>query len=111
QDAIRTLPFTDSHAGVVQSWERIAAKGEVTYYQELNGPQSRVLERFPEVSVWGQTRLGEQALGVLDAGLVDFQRSRDVDGLRLDVAPGALLPLPLGKFAFGALHASVRETA
>jgi LPS-assembly protein len=111
QVAIRTAPYTESHAGVIQLWNRLAVKGEATYYQDLIDAQSQALERFPQLDVWGQSRIGEHVLGDLTASTTDFQRTEGVDGLRVDLAPGAMVPLPLGRSAFGALHASVRETA
>lgn len=108
--AIRTLPFTESHAGVLQLWNRVALKGEGTYYQNLTGGSSQTLQRAPEVDLWGQQRLGAHLLGEIDATAVDFQRAQRADGLRLDVAPGVMLPLPLGRFAFGALRVTGRET-
>lgn len=109
--AIRTLPFTQTHLAAVQLWDRVALKGEGTYYQDLTGFQSPTLQRVPEVDLWGQTLLGRHVLGQLNATAVDFQRARGVDGLRLDVEPAALLPLPLGPFAFGSVRAALRETA
>ncbi|MFI5397887.1 MAG: LPS-assembly protein LptD [Candidatus Binatia bacterium] len=109
--AIRTLPFTQSHLAAVQLWDRVALKGEGTYYQDLTGFQSPTLQRAPEVDLWGQTLLGQHVLGQLTATAVDFQRARGVDGARLDIEPAAVLPLPLGRFAFGSVRAALRETA
>lgn len=121
--AIRTLPFTTSRAGIVQLWDRAAVKGEGTYYQNLTAIdpvtqqpipgalEGETLQRAPEFSLWGQRRIGGDLLGDLNAGVVDFQRGRGTDGMRLDVQPGLTLPLPLGRAAFGAVRASVRETA
>lgn len=109
--AIRTLPFTESRVGVVQLWNRAALKADGTYYQNLTGPDSQTLQRVPEITLWGQTLLGPHALGGLSAEAIDFQRSRGTGGFRLDLQPSAMVPLPLGRLAFGAVHASVRETA
>jgi LPS-assembly protein len=109
--AIRTLPFTESHAGILRVWNRLALRGEGTYYQNLEGPDSQTLQRAPAGELWGQKRLVGPVLGDLNASVVDYQRATDVDGVRLDVAPAAEIPLPLGRFAFGAVRASVRETA
>lgn len=109
--AIRTLPFTESHLGVVRLWNRIGIKGEGTYYQNLEGTESQTLQRAPEIDLQGQTLLGKHLLGGLTASAVDFQRGSGADGFRFDLQPRVMLPLPLGRFAFGAVHASVRETA
>ncbi len=108
---IRTLPFTETRAGIIQLWERAAVKGEGTYYQDLTDFQSRTLQRAPEIDFWGQTLLGQHVLGDLNASAVDFQRARDADGARVDLEPAATLPLPLGRLAFGSVQASLRETA
>jgi len=109
--ASRTLPFTETRAGVIQLWDRAALKGEGVYYQELTGFQSHTLQRAPEIDFSGQTLLGQHVLGDLTASAVDFQRARDADGARLDLEPAAMLPLPLGRLAFGSVRASLRETA
>ncbi len=109
--AIRTLPFTLSRVGVVQSWNRVGLKAEGIYYQDLTGPDSQTLQRAPEVDLLAQTGLGAYAVGELAASAVDFQRGSSADGLRIDIEPGATVPLPLGRFAFGALRVSLRETA
>ncbi|MGD0947942.1 MAG: LPS assembly protein LptD [Candidatus Binatia bacterium] len=109
--AIRTLPFTETRAGIIQLWDRAALKGEGTYYQDLTDSQSHTLQRAPEIDFWGQTLLGQHVLGDLNASAVDFQRARDADGARVDLEPAAMLPLPLGRFAFGSVQGSLRETA
>jgi len=109
--AIRTLPFTESHAGVLQLWNRLALRGEGTYYQNLEGESSQTLQRGPEVDLWGQQRLVSPLIGELNASFVNYQRATNVDGVRLDIEPAAEVPLPLGRFAFGAVRGAFRETA
>ncbi len=109
--AIRTLPFTQTRAGILQTWDRLAIKGEGTYYQDLTGFQSHTLQRAPEVDLWGQKLLGQHVLGAIDAQGIDFQRAESADGARVDVEPSAMLPLPLGPFAFGSVKTALRETA
>ena len=109
--SIRTLPFTTTRAGVLQLWDRAALKGEGTYYQDLAGFQSKTLQRTPEIDFWGQTLFGGHLLGDLTASAIGFERARDHDGARIDIAPGAMLPFPLGPAAFGSVHAGLRETA
>jgi LPS-assembly protein len=109
--AIRTLPFSTSRIGLVHLWDRAAVKLEGTYYQNLTGPDSQVPQRAPSLDLWGQTLLGEHVMGDLSAEAVDFQRASGVDGARLDILPRATVPLPVGPYAFGTVHAAVRETA
>ncbi|MFQ5665636.1 MAG: LPS-assembly protein LptD [Candidatus Binatia bacterium] len=108
---IRTLPFTNSRAGAVHVGKRFAVKGEGTFSQNLAGAESQTLQRAPEVTIWGQRRLAGPLLGQLQITGVDFQRGRSVDGFRVDLQPTVVLPLPLGRFGFGTVHGSVRETA
>jgi LPS-assembly protein len=108
---IRTLPFTTSRAGVLHVWDRLAVKGEGTYYQDLTSTQSPTLQRAPEIDAWGLVPFGESAFGELTASAVDFQRAQGVEGFRLDIEPSATVPLPLGRLAFGSVQASLRETA
>ena len=108
---VRTLPYTGSRLGLLHLWDRMVLKGEGTYYQDLTGPDSETLQRAPAVEAWGQTLLGDFALAELRTEAVDYQRGSNVSGLRLDVEPVATVPLPLGRFAFGDVQASVRETA
>jgi LPS-assembly protein len=109
--AVRTLQFTTSSAGFTQLWDRMALKSEGTYYQNLTGPESQTLQRAPAIDAWGQKLLGEHTLGDFVAQAVDYQRGSNVDGLRLYAEPSATLPLPLGRYAFGAVRASASETA
>jgi len=109
--AVRTLPFTQTHLAAVHLWDRVALKTEGTYYQDLTGYESHVLQRAPDIDLWGQTLIGRTVLGQLSASAVDFQRARSVDGFRMDLEPAAVVPLPLGRFGFGSVRAAVRETA
>jgi len=109
--AIRTLPYTESRAGVVHLWDHAALTADTTYYQDLTAHESSTLQRVPEITLWGQGRLTPWALGAFTGSAVDFQRARGADGIRLDLHPAAFVPLPLGPLAFGAVKASVRETA
>lgn len=109
--ALRTLPYTETHLAAVRLWDRMALKSEGTYYQDLTGFDSLALQRAPDIDLWGQTLLGRTVLGELSASAVDFQRARSVDGLRLDLEPAAMVPLPLGRLAYGSVRAAVRETA
>lgn len=109
--ALRTRPFTESRAGVLQRWERVALQAEGVFYQDLIGQQSLALQQAPEIRVWGQKDVGFGLLGHLVASATDFQRSAGIAGLRADIEPEAELKLPLGRSLAGSLHATVRETA
>lgn len=112
---VRTLPYTESRLGLSRSWERLATTLEATYYQNLaqqdGTTESQTLQRLPEARVWGQAMLGNAAILSLDSSAVSFQRSRDPDGMRVDLQPGLEVPLPIGPYAFGSIRAVARETA
>jgi LPS-assembly protein len=109
--AIRTLPFTTSRVGILQLWDRVALKGEGTYYQDLTRADSETLQAAPRIGVWGQALLGWSLLGDVQAEGIDFQRPHGTAGLRFDVEPGLTLPLPIERYGFGSLRVSARETA
>jgi LPS-assembly protein len=111
ETAIRTLPYTKSEAGVEHDWEHVVARFDGVYYQNLQGPQSMVLQRAPEGDLGGQWSLGDWVLGQLASSGVNFERGSGTAGFRLDLYPGVTVPLPLGPYAFGAVEASGRETA
>jgi LPS-assembly protein len=109
--AFRTLRFTRSRAGAVYGWDRAALRAEGDFYQNLIGPDSQTLQRTPDAELVGQELLGGLVLADIALGATNFQRGSGVDGLRLDIEPSLTVPLPLGRYAFGSVQASVRETA
>jgi len=120
---LRTLPYTRSRAGILQLWDRLALRGTTTFFQNLTrvqnqtsdyvleAPESATLNRLPDVGVLGQKALGRWLFGELDGGVSSFVRARGTSGLRADIAPALVAPLPLGQSVFGALRGSLRETA
>ncbi|MCK6553592.1 LPS assembly protein LptD [Candidatus Binatia bacterium] len=109
--AVRTLPYTRTWGGLGAGWDRVAVRGQGVYYQNLLGPESQVLQRVPELDADAQMSFGRWALGELDLGGMLYQRGQGTDGMRLDVVPGVTVPLPVGRYAFGAVRAAFRETA
>lgn len=108
---LRTLPFTTSRAGFVQSWSRVALQGEGIFYQDLIGEDDFTLQRAPELRVQGQKQLGFRTLGELTGSVTNFQREDGITGIRGDLRPQAALQLPLGRSFSGTLRAAFRETA
>ncbi|HVM95640.1 MAG TPA: LPS assembly protein LptD [Candidatus Acidoferrales bacterium] len=110
--AIRTLPYTATKIGILQSWDHVLLKGQGTYYQDLTtSVESQTLQAAPRLEASGQLPLGLSLLGDMRAQGIDYQRARGVDGFRFDVEPGLTLPLPLQPFGFGSVRVGARETA
>lgn len=138
--ALRTLQFTDSRIGFLRPWERFFIKVEGTYYQDLDlagivqatptpeggvvdptpapTPAAReprsdtlTLQRAPAIEAYGQARVAGPLLADVSTSLFSYQRGTGTDGLRFDLEPSLTLALPLGRYLFGNVQASVRETA
>lgn len=111
---LRTLPYTESAVGVVKTWDPALLKVEGKYYQNLD-PQgeldSQTLQRAPQVTLVAQRNIGDYLLGDIESSVDDYQRSAGAAGMRLDLRPGITVPLPLGRYAFGSVRTSFRETA
>jgi len=111
QVAFRTLPYTESRGGYLQTWDRVMVQGETQVYQNLVGPQRFVLQELPEVAVNGQKQLPFGLIGSVTSSGVDFQRPQGIDGLRFDIEPSLSLALPLGPSLLGSAYATYRQTA
>ena len=97
-------------------------------------PESLTLQRAPELSSQAQSLLGRYILADVTSSTVDYQRGeglsdhtggnklsndpntpdfagRSTDGFRFDINPGLTIPLPLGRYAYGSVRGSLRETA
>jgi len=107
---LRTRPFTESRVGFIQRWNRMALQGEGVYYQDLVADDDLVLQRVPEVRLFGQKYLGAGVMGRLNASTTDFLRREGIDGARIDLEPGLVMRLPLGRSFSGSLYATLRET-
>jgi LPS-assembly protein len=110
ETSIRTKPYTKSLAGVVHEWDQAAVKADGVFYQDLTGTESLVPQRAPQIDTWGQTSVDQYLLADVSASGVNFVRTQDVAGFRLDVEPSVTVPIPLGEYAFGAVRAAGRET-
>ncbi len=109
---LRSLPFDASRVGLLHEWDRLAVRAEGTYYQNLTGADSTTLQRAPAAYLWGQSLLPHTPLlGDIQASATDYVRGSDVDGLRVDIAPGVELPIQLGNVAYGGVRGSFRSTA
>jgi LPS-assembly protein len=109
--AFRTLPFTQSRVGAIQSWNRLVLQAEGVFSQDLIGDDDLALQRAPEARLTGQKRIGLLLLTQLNANTVNFQREEGIAGFRADLRPKAQMRLPLGRSFFGSVRAGFMETA
>lgn len=136
--ALRTLQFTDSRVGFLRPWERFFVKVEGVYYQDIDlagiveatptpdggsatpvptpaaqEPRSDTLtlQQAPAFEAYGQARIVGPLLADVSTSMFSYQRGESTDGFRFDLEPSLALALPLGRYLFGSVQASVRETA
>jgi LPS-assembly protein len=113
---IRTQRYTRSRLGVVDTWQGSTGTGavqaEATSYQDLIDPQRFTLDRLPRLAAEHSYPFFEGlAVGRLPAEVVNFQREKGYDGMRLDLAPEVFVPFRLSRYLFGSVRGNVRETA
>lgn len=111
---LRTLPYTESTVGAIRAWDRALLQAEGKFYQDLDAqgePKKETLHRAPHVSLDTQAELSKYFLGELDTTFDNYQRGEGTAGLRFDIGPSFTLPVPVGRYAFGSVRTSLRETA
>lgn len=108
---LRARRFTDSHGGVVKTWDRALLRAQASYYQDLIDDQDLAFQVLPRVQWRGHRFLWKNRL---EAGMavegVHFYRNRGYAGQRFDLAPSLSLPFRLGRYAFGSFTAVGHET-
>jgi LPS-assembly protein len=108
---LRARRFTDSHGGVVKTWERALLRAEASYYQDLINDQDFAFQVLPRVQWRGHKHVWQNRLeaGIAMEG-VHFYRNQGYAGQRFDIAPSLSFPFHLGRYAFGSLTAVGHET-
>ncbi|MBM4255164.1 MAG: LPS-assembly protein LptD [Deltaproteobacteria bacterium] len=108
---LRTRRFTDSRAGAVKTWQHALFRGEAAYYQDLRRNQDFAFQELPRLQFQGQRRIWKDRLDVgISIDGADFYRNRGYAGQRLDIAPWIGMPFHLGKYLFGSVKVTGRET-
>jgi LPS-assembly protein len=113
--AARTRFYTASRGGILKSWQRANLWSEATYYQDLDIENEReddaVLQRLPVVELHARHTVLDDRVGLGFSGQsIYYERSVGFDGLRFDLHPRLRVPFRGGRYLFGALEGSVRET-
>jgi len=108
---LRTRRFTDSRVGGVKTWRHALLRGEAVYYQDLRRDQDYAFQELPRVQFQGQRRVWKDRLDVgIGVDGADFYRNRGYTGQRLDLAPWVGMPFQLGKYFYGSMKVTGRET-
>ncbi len=108
---MRTRRFTDSRVGATKTWTNVQVRSEARYYQDLRNDQNDVFQILPQINVEGRRRFLRDRIqtGVRVEG-THFFRNRGYHGQRFDFAPWASMPFSLGRYLFGAIKVTGRET-
>ncbi|MSQ47424.1 MAG: LPS-assembly protein LptD [Deltaproteobacteria bacterium] len=107
---LRTRRFTDSRAGGVKTWRNALLRGEARYYQDLRLDDDFAFQTLPRVQFRTQHAWKDHVELGLSVDGANFYRNKGYAGQRLDIAPSVALPFHLGKYLYGSLKATGRET-
>ena len=108
---LRSRRFTDSRVGGVKTWRHALLRGEAVYYQDLRQDQDYAFQELPRLQFQGQRRVWNDRLDVgVSVDGAEFYRNRGYAGQRLDLAPWVAMPFQLGKYLYGSVKATGRET-
>jgi LPS-assembly protein len=108
---LRSRRFTDSRAGAVKTWRHALFRGEAAYYQDLREDQDFAFQELPRLQFQGQRRIWNDRLDIgIGVDGAHFYRNRGYAGQRLDVAPWVAMPFQLGKYLYGSMRVTGRET-
>lgn len=108
---LRSRRFTDSRIGAVKAWKHALFRSEATYYQDLRQDQDYAFQVLPRLQFQGQQRVWNDRLDVgIGVDGADFYRNRGYAGQRLDLAPWVRMPFQLGKYFYGSVKLTGRET-
>ena len=108
---LRSRRFTDSRVGAVKTWKQAQLRSEARYYQDLRGDQDNAFQVLPQIHFQGHQRFWNDRL---EAGITvegsHFFRNRGYYGQRFDLAPWISVPFSLGRYFFGSVKVTARET-
>ena len=108
---LRSRRFTDSRVGGVKTWKNAQVRSEARYYQDLRNDQDDAFQVLPHIGFQGQRRFWNDHIetGVSIQGS-HFFRNRGYYGQRFDLAPWVSIPFSLGRYVYGSVKATGRET-
>jgi hypothetical protein len=108
---IKTLRYSQSRAGFFRGWDNMTLQGEFNYYQDFIQPDSKTLQRTPQVLFTGFQPLWNTPLELhWRAAGVNYISPASADGLRLDLRPELVLPFTLSNYLRGSFSVAPRET-
>ncbi len=97
--AERANQRAETNVSVTQNWDAWSLGGNVKWYQDLTTGRPVELQRVPEIRVVGIRQAVPGVPGLLyetTASFVNFIRDVGPDGVRADLHPRLLMPLPVG---------------
>ena len=108
---LRSRRFTDSRVGGVKTWKQAQLRSEARYYQDLRSDQDNTFQVLPQIHFQGHQRFWHDRI---EAGIAvegsHFFRNRGYYGQRFDLAPWVSVPFSLGRYLFGSVKVTGRET-
>lgn len=108
---VRTRRFTDSRVGATKNWKNMQVRSEARYYQDLRNDQDDAFQILPQINIEGRRRLwGDRIQTGIRVEGTHFFRNRGYHGQRFDFAPWASMPFSLGRYLFGSIKVTGRET-
>ncbi len=108
---IKTSRYSQSRLGFLRGWGDTTLQGEWNYYQDFIQPDSRTLQRTPQIAYTGRQALWNTPLELRwRASGVNYIAQSAADGLRLDLRPELVLPFNLANYVHGSFNVAPRET-
>ncbi|HEY1269180.1 MAG TPA: LPS assembly protein LptD [Candidatus Binatia bacterium] len=108
---IKTLRYSLSRAGFIRGWDNSTLQGEFDFYQDFVQPDSRTLQRTPQLLYTGLQPLWNTPLEFRwRAAGVNYLSEASASGLRVDLRPELVLPYNVGNFLHGSFSVAPRET-
>lgn len=96
---VRGQALAQTNLFLAQRWDAWSLVGNVLWYQDLTTPERVELERVPAINLWGMAQpvpwFGP-LLYEAQSSLTNFVRDVGPGGLRVDLHPRVLLPIPVG---------------
>lgn len=109
---VRRSRYGRSRFGFLQDWVDMQLRGEWSFYQDFIQDDGRTFQKTPQILFRGRRVIGETPLEFRwRAEGINYVRSKDADGLRLDLRPQLVLPFQMAPYLAGSFDLALRETA